>query len=141
LLELLVVLAIVGLIAASIPGFLIRDNKTIDLDNATRRIVEGLRSTQHAAVVENRHHLFGLDVDARQFLAAGAKAPVQLPPGLSLHFVSARQEQIGQSTGRIRFFPDGSSTGGRITLGLDGLSSVIDIDWLTGLVSVSSDLD
>lgn len=138
LLELLVVLAIIGLLAASIPGFLLRDNKTFELDRATRRVAEGLQSTQVAAIVGNRDRTFGVDVEQRQFLAGDAKAPVQLPAGIDLHFITARQEQIGEAAGRIRFFPDGSSTGGRITLSLDGLTSVIEVDWLTGLVSLSS---
>lgn len=139
LLELLVVLAIIGLLAASIPGFLIRDNKALDLERVTRRIAEGLQSTQSAAIAGNRDKLFGIDVEQRQFLAADARAPVQLPDEVNLHFITARQEQIGQTAGQIRFYPDGSSTGGRITLGLDGLVSVIEVDWLTGQVSVSDD--
>ena len=139
LLELLVVLAIIGLLAASIPGFVLRDNKTLDLQNATKRIADGLQSTQTAAIVGNRDKLFGIDVESRQFLVADAKAPVQLPDSINLYFITARQEQIGQSAGQIRFFPDGSSTGGQIRLDLNGLLSVIDVDWLTGLVSVSSD--
>lgn len=139
LLELLVVLAIIGLFAMSIPGFLLRDNKTFDLDRATRGIAEGLRTTQTAAILDNRDRTFGVDVEQRQFLASDAKAPVQLPLGIDLHFITAREEQIGQSSGRIRFFPDGSSTGGRITLGIDGLTNVIEVDWLTGLISISDD--
>ena len=139
LLELLVVLVIIGLLAASIPGFLIQDNKAFDLDRFTRRIAEGLQSTQTAAITGNRDKLLGIDIEHRQFLAADAKAPVQLPEDVRIHFITARQEQIGQSAGQIRFFPDGSSTGGRITLGLDGLVSVIEVDWLTGLISVSGD--
>ncbi|MGI9418819.1 MAG: GspH/FimT family pseudopilin [Geminicoccaceae bacterium] len=139
LLELLVVLAIVGLLAASVPGFLLKDNKTFDLDNATRRIAEGLQSSQTAAIVDNRDKLFGIDVERRQFLPADAKAPVQLPESIALSFITARREQIDQSAGQIRFFPDGSSTGGQIRLRLDSLTSVIKVDWLTGLISVSSD--
>ncbi len=139
LLELLVVLAIIGVLAASIPGFLLRSNKTFDIDRAARRIADGLQSTQTAAIVGNRDKTFGVDVERRQFLAGDAKAPVQLPADIDLHFVTARQEQLGQSTGQIRFFPDGSSTGGRITLDLDGLISVIEVDWLTGFVSLTSE--
>ncbi|MGI9501017.1 MAG: GspH/FimT family pseudopilin [Geminicoccaceae bacterium] len=139
LLELLVVLAIIGLLAASIPGFLLRSNKTFDIDRATRRITDGLQSTQTAAIVSNHDQTFGVDIERRQFLAGNAKAPVQLPASLDLHFETASKERIGQSTGQIRFFPDGSSTGGRITLGFEGLISVIEVDWLTGLVSISSD--
>ncbi len=136
LLELLVVIVVIGLMAMAIPGFLLRDNDALELDSATRRVAEGLRSAQSAAITENRDQLFNLDVERRLFLAGGADAPVQLPLDVDLRFITARQEQIGPSAGRIRFHPDGSSTGGRITLEVRDLKSVIDIDWLTGVISV-----
>ncbi|MGI9510543.1 MAG: GspH/FimT family pseudopilin [Geminicoccaceae bacterium] len=136
LLELLVVLAVIALLATAIPGFLLRNNDALDLDRATRKVAEALRSTQSAAIVENRDQLFGLDVERRRFLAGGTKALVTLPPAIDLRLVTARQEQVGSSTGHIRFHPDGSSTGGRITLELRSHRRMIDVDWLTGRISV-----
>ncbi len=37
----------------------------------------------------------------------------------------------------IRFFPDGSSTGGRITLAKDRQQYHVSVDWLTGRISVA----
>ena len=39
-----------------------------------------------------------------------------------------------EARGAIRFFPDGSSTGGRITLSTDRLAYLVDVDWLTGKI-------
>ncbi len=139
LLELLVVLVVIGLMATVIPGFLLRESDALELDSATRRVTEGLRSAQNAAITENRDQVFELDVGQRQFLAGGAEAPVQLSSEIELRFVTARQEQTSLSAGRIRFHPDGSSTGGRITLEIRDLQSVIDIDWLTGLISIADE--
>ena len=137
LFELLVVLAIIGLLATAVPGFLIRDNNGFDLDRATRDLAEGLRSAKNAAISENREQVFDLDVDRRQFRAGSRKAFVQLSPEINLRLVTARQEQTGASSGQIRFYPDGSSTGGRITLGIERYENVIDIDWLTGLIVIA----
>jgi general secretion pathway protein H len=133
----LVVLAIIGLLMVSIPGFLLRDNAVFDLDRSTQRMAESLRSARSAAIINNREQVLGIDAERRQFLEPEAKAPVQLPAGVDIGFVTARNEQLGRSTGQIRFFPDGSSTGGRITLAMENSRSVIDIDWLTGVISVS----
>lgn len=141
LLELLVVLVVIGLMATAIPGFLLRDNDALELESATRRVAEGLRSAQNAAIIENRDQVFNLDVEQRQFLAGSTGAPVQLPPDIALRFITARQEQTGSSAARIRFHPDGSSTGGRITLERRDLRSVIDVDWLTGLISIADEAD
>ena len=37
---------------------------------------------------------------------------------------------------RVRFFADGSSTGGRVTLMVGERSYAVDVDWLTGRVRV-----
>lgn len=139
LLELLVVLAIIGLVVAVIPGFLLRDNTAFDLDNATRRMADGLREVRSAAVFANKDQVFAVDVERRQFLPGERAVPVQLSKDFNLHLVTARREQRDQSVGQIRFFPDGSSTGGRIILEADNLQNRIEVDWLTGLISVSND--
>jgi general secretion pathway protein H len=127
----------IGLLMMSIPGFLLRDNAAFELDRSTERMAESLRSARSAAIIKNREQVLGIDVERRQFHAPEAKAPVQLPAGVDIGFVTAQSEQLGETTGQIRFFPDGSSTGGRITLAVENIRSVIDIDWLTGVISVS----
>ena len=49
---------------------------------------------------------------------------------------TARSEQLSEKGGAIRFFPDGSSTGGRITLSIDSMRYLVNVDWLTGRVKV-----
>ncbi|MGI9492612.1 MAG: pilus assembly FimT family protein [Geminicoccaceae bacterium] len=139
LLELLVVIAIIGLMVALIPGFLLRDNKGLDLDRATRAVAEGLLDVRSAAITQNRDQLFGLDVERRQFLPGEGATPVQLNRGIQLRFVTARRQQLTESIGQIRFFPDGSSSGGSVQLDLGDLTSRIEVDWLTGQVKVVDD--
>jgi general secretion pathway protein H len=139
LLELLVVMAIIGLLVAIVPGFLLRDNQGLDLDRATRAVVEGLISVRSAAVSQNQDQLFGVDAERRQFLPGREATPVQLPRDIGLRLVTARREQLTGTIGQIRFFPDGSSTGGRIILDLGELTSEVRVDWLTGLIDVADD--
>ena len=51
------------------------------------------------------------------------------------YFVQRSEVEEG-NRGRIRFFPDGSSTGGRVTLTSDERLYHVDVDWLTGQVRV-----
>ena len=39
--------------------------------------------------------------------------------------------------GSIRFYPDGSSNGGRVTVGAGGRAFAVDVDWLTGHVTIN----
>jgi general secretion pathway protein H len=135
LLELLVVLAIIGLVVALVPGFVLRGQPRLDVEVAARAIADGLRQTRSEAVLRNRPQLFALDVDARVFRAADG-TPVRLAEGIALSFRGTRSQLQGERIGQIRFFPDGSSTGGLIALAQDGVEAAVGSDWLTGLVSV-----
>ena len=69
----------------------------------------------------------------------GGGTPRRLPQGIVLELVTAEREMLAERRGGIRFFPDGSSGGGRVTLTLAGLERRVDVAWLTGRVTVSED--
>jgi general secretion pathway protein H len=137
LLELLVVLAIIGLVLAFVPGFVLRGQPDFDVDVAARAVADSLRQARSEALLENREQLFALDVEERLFRTASMRAPVQMDRAIELTFHTARSELLSESIGQIRFFPDGSSTGGRIGLSLAGRKAEVTVDWLTGLVLVA----
>ena len=137
LLELLVVLAIIGIVLAFVPGFLLRGQPGLDVDVAARAIADALRQARSHAVLHNRDQLFALDVEERLFRIAGQRASVQMAKGIEVTFQTARSELMSETIGQIRFFPDGTATGGRIGLTLDGRHVEVIVDWLTGLVSVN----
>ncbi|MCK7491838.1 MAG: hypothetical protein MZW92_09370 [Comamonadaceae bacterium] len=43
---------------------------------------------------------------------------------------------LDAATGNIRFFPDGSSTGGAITVSGPKLAYRVNVDWLTGAIAI-----
>ena len=59
-----------------------------------------------------------------------------LPQGADLKLFTAQADIVNDSTGAIRFFPDGGSNGGRITIGSGERKYDVDIDWLTGRVTI-----
>ena len=136
LLELLVVLAIIGAVLAFVPGFVLRGQPGLDVDIAARAIADALRQARSRAVLQNRDQLFALDTEQRLFRVDGQLAPVRMGKSIEVTFYTARSEVMSETIGQIRFFPDGSSTGGRIGLALDGWHVEMVVDWLTGLVSV-----
>jgi general secretion pathway protein H len=136
LLELLVVLAIIGLVLALVPGFMGRGQPGLGVDVTAREIADALRQARSHAMMQNRDQLFALNTEQRLFRIGGQRAPVQMNRNIEVTFQTARAETIGDTIGQIRFFPDGSATGGRIGLTLDGQHVEVVVDWLTGLVSV-----
>jgi general secretion pathway protein H len=136
LLELLVVMAIIALILAFIPGFVLRGQPGLDVDVAARAVGDALREARSQAVLRNREQVFALDVEERLFRAGERRAPVQMAKNIEVTFQTARSELMSERIGQIRFFPDGTATGGRIGLTLDGRHAEVGVDWLTGLISV-----
>jgi general secretion pathway protein H len=106
-----------------------------DLDEAAARLADGLRATREQAILQQQERVFAVDVDRRAF-GSSAAASVPLDPSVDLNLLTAKSELIGESTGGIRFFPDGSSTGGRIELELLGDRAAVNVWWSTGAVTL-----
>jgi general secretion pathway protein H len=137
LIELLVVLAIVGLVLTLIPGLLVRREPGLDVQVAARAIADGLRQARSQAMLSNREQVFALDLDQRLFRAGRDQPLKQLDRAIDLQLYTAQSELIDAASGQIRFFPDGTSTGGAIGLSLNNQRAEVDIDWLTGQVEIA----
>ena len=106
------------------------------LKASARTVAAGLRQARSQAIFHNRDAVLEMDLEKREFRLGGGAGARSLPEEIRLSLFTARSEQIDERRGRIRFFADGSSTGGRITLANDAQSYLVDVDWLTGRVRV-----
>jgi general secretion pathway protein H len=139
LLELLVVLAVLALVAViAIPG----TGGALTgaaLESGARRLAAGLREARSLAVAQNRVVRFTLSgAEKRYFVGAGARG-APLPAKLGIILTTAAPDAGGGESGAIRFFPDGSSTGGRIELTGPAERRSVTVDWLTGRIRQGSD--
>ncbi len=134
LLELLVVLTLLGLLLLVVPPA-ITSGSGIGLKAAARDVAAGLRRAQGRAIVENREVAFVLDLNAHRFRIDGSGTH-PLPDDIELRLYTAQAELIDAATGAIRFYPDGSSTGGEITLSSESRAFHVGVDWLTGRISI-----
>ncbi len=118
LIEMIVVLAILGLMVGLIVSRGPLRSQRVDLDGAAREVVGSLRLARARAVAENRTVQWAIGTQG--FSLDGAAAH-RLPP------------DVGALGGRpIGFAADGSSSGGRVVLRSGEREVVIDVDWLTG---------
>ena len=137
LLELLVVLAIMGLIAALVVGGRPGTSDTTDAKIGAELIASELRQARSRAVATGRPVGFVLDTATRRFGIDGLH-PQALPAGLRLALLTGRSDVLADDVGRIRFFPDGSSTGGRIAVESRSRKLVVGVDWLSGRVAIAA---
>jgi len=102
---------------------------------ASRDLVAALRYTRGQAIVTQSEQVLEIDLEHFTYTAPKRK-PVTLPSDMELRLLTAQQELTGEKSGRIRFYPDGSSTGGRVKLVRGQKSWDIEIAWLTGEVAM-----
>jgi general secretion pathway protein H len=134
--ELLLVVLLLGLVYALAGPDLTAGTPGLDAKSATRQLAAGLRKARSIAATERRDALLALDVNARSFTVTGDPRIYKLPKTLNLSLFTAESEILDTQTASIRFFPDGSSTGGRITITTGGHQQGVDVDWLTGRVKI-----
>lgn len=136
LLEVVVVLVIAAVMYTLILGMPFRGASVADLKVAARTLASGLRQAQTLAMVTRRDAVLTLDVEAREYVLAGESEARSLPRDIELKLFTAQSEIASANRGAIRFYPDGSSTGGRITVAAGERKYRVDVDWLTGRVSI-----
>jgi general secretion pathway protein H len=138
LIEVIVVLAILGLSLALIVGYRAPWSGGLGLRGTAAELAGGLRVARSEAIISNRPVAFQLDLAGHRY-QVGKAEPRPLPAQLTIELLTVAGERHGSATGDIRFNPDGSSTGGRISIG-DGTRGIaVGVDWLTGRVSVADE--
>ena len=137
LLELLVALAILALALAVIPPSLSGAIDGARFKSTQRDLVSALRHARSRAV--NTQQAASVDINVKQgtLQVAGRQRTLSIPDDVALTLVTAQREQLSAYEGAIRFYPDGSSTGGQVRFSRDDQVWSINVDWLTGRVSTA----
>lgn len=137
LIELLVVMALAALLMATAPPLINAALPGVELKAGARRVVSGLRLAREEAIRNGHDVAFIIDVDGRTVQIEGDFPQLSLPKKAVVKLEAAESEMRDQGVGAIRFFPDGSSTGGRVFLGLEERGGYqIGVTWLTGRIQM-----
>lgn len=137
LLELLIVLALMAIVAGFVMPMFGGPVSTSELRATARQLAAGLRLAQSEAVSQRRETFLVLDVAGKRFKVDTDPHEHKLSPKIELKLFTAQNDLVSESVGAIRFFPDGGSNGGRITVAAGARKFDVDIDWLTGRVAIA----
>mgnify|MGYP001546228088 CR=1 FL=1 len=133
LIETLMVIALVALLAAVIaPNMIPTPNNQLRA-NASE-LKSALRETRLHAMRMRKSAALLVDTANKSYQLPNKTQTQALSGELKVQLTTAQKELVDDDSGYIRFYPDGSSTGGRITLSNDDLIQHVDIAWLTGRV-------
>ena len=139
LLELMVVMAVVAVVAALALPVIRSGSGTADVRSSATKIANSMRVARSEALVANRSVIVSINV-AEGFIDLLDERRHYLPEGVSLTLFTAQSELVSEDQGQVRFYPDGSSTGGAIRLSplnRPEFTETVAIDWLTGRVTLS----
>ncbi|MCB1724742.1 MAG: prepilin-type N-terminal cleavage/methylation domain-containing protein [Gammaproteobacteria bacterium] len=136
LVEILVVLVLVGLLSAMlVPMLLPSSGRT--LERSAAEVNLALRETRRQARAQRQSLNFTVDTGDKGYRTGGSAPWQALPDDMTIELTTAESLLSSTTRGAIAFHPDGSSSGGRIVLGLAGQARQIDIEWLTGRIRVT----
>lgn len=134
LLEMLVALAIVaGVLVMTVPYISSHQGERIEPLALT--IAALMRGAHSNAMTSGEDATLSYDIEHKVFGALPDGKLVKLPDGVSLELTIATQS-VSTTTASLVFFPDGSSTGGRVILSTKQSRISVIADWLTSAVRV-----
>jgi general secretion pathway protein H len=135
LVELVVAITIAALLLAVVPASLSAAHETFAYRAFVRELVAGLRLVRSQAMQSGREVRFVIDVEGRRW--GGDQRMRDVPARVDMDAVVAQSEVGARGIGAIRFYPDGSSTGGTIVVVRQSRVAGVRlrVDWMLGRVS------
>ena len=131
----MVTLAILALdLAVAVPAF-DRLAPGFALRSAARDAAAMLREARGLAISRAGEVAVVVDLDARSIGIEGTDRLERFDDDVAIGLYSAAEELVDERAGRIRFYPDGTSTGGRIGLSAPSGRYDIKVSWITGAVT------
>lgn len=135
LIELIVVIAIAALIAGASVAAYPRFQEATQYRATVRGVLSGLLGARAEAQRSGRSAVFFVDLAARDYGVDG-RVLGRIPDVLDVRFIVAQRELQADRRGAVRFYANGSSTGGSVEIERRTGSGVrLRVDWLLGRVS------
>ena len=136
LIELMVVFTLlITLSAVLAPLLLPSPGRT--LQTTAGEMATTLRETRRQAQADQVRKRFLIDTESWRYGVEGGNSWRALPTDMTAALTTGESLLTSDTRGGIDFFPDGTSSGGRVELGLGERSLKVDIEWLTGRIRVT----
>jgi len=135
LVELLVVLAIMGLLLAAAPAIIRAARPGIEVKTAAQMLANDLRAARATAIANNADTWIVVDAEKHAYSVEPRGKIKSLPRDASVLLRGPRGEDAGVRAA-VRFYPDGSSNGGSVGIAAHGRQHWITAHWLTGRITI-----
>ncbi len=137
LFELLLVMSIAALSISAFFTFYKPGKSSTGLKSAAYSLASRINDVRSAAVYRQSEMLVTFDVGGKKVTFQNSAKGVNLDRKFDISVTSAYGENRSNAIAAIRFFPNGSSTGGSIILKQEAQAYELRVDWLTGRVTTT----
>lgn len=137
LIEIIIVLLISVLGFAAISSNISSGNQSTKLQAIARDIASALRFAHGEALMTRQPVSVSVNLDNNSYRISSRARVYAFASEVDVSVIVAEEEFNDGGEASIRFFGDGSSTGGRITLEWGNQLRRVDVNWITGEVSIS----
>lgn len=108
----------------------------LQLKSTAHNIAAAMREARTLAIRDNGEVAVLIDLNNRLVRVGESRNAAAIDSRIGISLFTATEELESAGAGRIRFFADGTSTGGRVRLVLDGRRFDITVNWITGGVTI-----
>lgn len=136
LIEILCVLAIIGLLAAIILPAIPRSTTRAKLESYAVETAALLKADRNTALRRQVTVATEVDADARAIRSGVTGRTIRLPGDVTVQAMLASRCGNRPAGRSIDFFPSGMSCGGVIALARPGMGYEVRVNWLTGVVEI-----
>ena len=135
LIELIVALAVVGLLLAAVPVAIERAADSLAYRSAVQGIAASMRAARNRAMTDGAPAAFFVAVSRRQYGVEGGESE-RFSDRLAVTATAAVAVRRDEGVQRIVFMPDGSSSGGSVLIVRSSGQGVrLRVDWLLGRIT------
>lgn len=135
LLELLVTLSITAMLSLIATPFIGSSLDKMKTRQSAIEISNVLKLARQEAIHQSSEIVVVFDLEAGSY-QLNIPVNLGLPDEASITLTTASTEQLGPKMGSIRFFEDGSSTGGQIEILYRAKTYLVTVNWLNGQISL-----
>jgi len=136
LLELVVVIALLAAVMTLSPPLWSSGVSVTEQRAAARSIAQTLRVARSEAIVTKKDVGVEFNLENRTYQLPGGRRKGKWPDGVELELTTTAAETVDDRHAFVRFYADGGSTGGRVTLKYKERAYRVDISWLTGRIAI-----
>lgn len=138
LVEMLAVLAILALVAGVATQLTRRPSPRLRVESAARALCAALRTTRMRAIASNEELALTIDLRRKAFFSP-VVAETALPRDATIDLAVSSRERQGQASAGVSFHPSGGSSGGAVSIVIEGARADIEVNWLTGVTRCATD--